>query len=140
MGKGPAIEIKFDHVHVKCHDINTTKGFYEKMFDARTIYEEKVENVSMAMLELGGTVIIIAEAGEKENLESPKSPRESIWVRYGIGHLGIRVNDLDGVARELKAKGAEFILEPRDIRKGVRIAFIKAPDDDVIEIVQRDDK
>jgi lactoylglutathione lyase len=138
MGKGPLIEFKFDHVHIKCQDINATKGFYEKMFDARTIYEEKVENVSMAMLELGGTVIIIAEAGEKENLESPKSPRESIWVRYGIGHLGIRVNDLDGVARELRAKGAEFILEPRDIRKGVRIAFIKAPDDDVIELVQRD--
>jgi hypothetical protein len=28
-------------------------------------------------------------------------------------------------------------LEPTDIREGVRIAFIRAPEDDVIEIVQR---
>ena len=124
-------------MHIKCHDINTIKDFYEKMFNAKTIYEGKLRNVPMATLELGGSVIIITEAGEGENLEWPKIPREGIWIRYGIGHFGVRVDDLDEAARELKAKGAEFILEPQDIRGGVKIAFIRAPDDDVVEIVQR---
>lgn len=137
MGKSSTIEFKFDHLHIKCRDINTTKDFYKKMFDAKTIFEEKVGNASMAVLELGGTVVIIAEPGEGEILEPPKSPRENVWIRHGIGHLGVRVDNLDEAARELKAKGAEFILEPRDFREGIRIAFIRAPDDDVIEIVQR---
>lgn len=137
MENSSAVRFAMDHVHVKCHDINMTKGFYEKMFNARTVYEGKLRGAATATLELPGAVIIISEAGEGEDLESPKSPREGIWIRYGIGHFGVRVDDLDEAARELKAKGAEFILEPQEVREGVRIAFIKAPEDDVIEIVQR---
>ncbi len=137
MGKSTAVKFTMDHVHVKCHDINTTRDFYEKMFNAKTIYEGKLRDVPTATLELAGSVIIITAAGEGEDLECPKSPREGIWNRYGIGHFGVRVDDLDEAARELKAKGAEFILEPKEIREGLRIAFIRAPEDDVIEIVQR---
>ena len=137
MGEGSTTKFAMDHVHIKCHDINATKTFYENVFDARTIYEGKVGTAPMAMLEIGGAVVTIVETEEGEHLESPKSPRKNIWVRYGIGHFGVRVNDIDKVSRELKEKGVEFIWEPRDIRKGVRVAFIRAPDDDVIEIVQR---
>jgi catechol 2,3-dioxygenase-like lactoylglutathione lyase family enzyme len=137
MGKSTAVKFTMDHVHIKCHDINKTRDFYEKMFNAKTIYEGKLRDVPTATLELAGSVIIITEAGEGEDLECPTSPREGIWGRYGIGHFGVRVDDLDEAARELKAKGAEFILEPKDIRERVRIAFIRAPEDDVIEIVQR---
>ena len=137
MEKGSTTKFAMDHVHIKCHDINTTKSFYENIFGARTIYEAKIGNTPMAMLEFGGAVITIVEAEEGEKLESPKGPRENIWVRYGIGHFGVRVDNIDEAARELKEKGVEFIMEPRDIRKGVRIAFIRAPEDDVIEIVQR---
>ena len=108
MGKSTAVKFTMDHVHIKCHDISATKGFYEKMFNAKTIYEGKLRDVPMATLELAGSVIIITEAGEGEDLECPTSPREGIWGRYGIGHFGVRVDDLDEAARELKAKGAEF--------------------------------
>ena len=137
MEKGSMSKFTMDHVHIKCHDIHATKSFYENIFGARTIYEGKIRNAPMVMLELSGAVITIAEAEEGEKLESPKGPRENIWLRYGIGHFGVRVDNIDEAARELKEKGVEFISEPREIRKGVRIAFIRAPEDDVIEIVQR---
>ncbi len=137
MGKNSKLEFKFDHVHIKCHDISSVKKFYEEMFNAKTIYEGKIRNAPMAMIKLDDTIINISEAGEGEILESPKKPRENTWIRYGIGHFGVRVEDLDEAARELRAKGAEFILEPREIREGVKVAFIRAPEDDVIEIVQR---
>jgi len=89
-------------------------------------------------MEIGGAPIIIAEAGEGEILDLQKEPKENIWIRYGIGHFGVRVDDLDKAARELRAKGAEFIWEPREMRGGVRAAFIRGPENDVIEIVQRD--
>lgn len=131
------MEFKFDHVHIKCHDVNVVKRFYEKMFSGRVVSEGMVRNASMVVIELGGTHIILTEPGDGEKLEPLKSPREDVWIRYGIGHFGLCVKDLDEAARELRAKGAEFIWEPREVRGGVRVAFIRAPEDDVIEIVQR---
>jgi len=138
MNLNSKVEFKFDHIHIKCHDINIVKKFYEEMFNANIVYEGKIGNAPMIMIKLGDTAINISEASGKEVLESSKKSRENIWIRYGIGHFGVCVEDLDEATRELKRKGAEFIWEPRDIRKGVRVAFIRGPEDDVIEIVQRE--
>ena len=130
------VDYRFEHVHVKCRDAQAAKDFYEKMFNAKTVYEGEVRGGRFFMMELGGTTLNLSEPGKGEELE-PLKPRKEVWIRYGIGHFGVRVKNLDEAVRELRAKGAEFIWEPRDIRQGVRVAFIKAPDDDVIEIVQR---
>lgn len=130
------VRYTFDHVHVKCHDINAAKRFYEEMFHAKTVYEGELRGARSIMMELGGTYLNLSEPGKGEELE-PLNPRKDVWIRYGIGHFGVQVKNLDEAARELRAKGAEFIREPRDIREGVRAAFIKGPEDDVIEVIQR---
>ena len=63
------------------------------------------------------------------------SPREP---HLGLDHFGFRVDNLDETAEELKRRGAEIVVEPRTIRPGVRIAFVRAPDDVRIELLQRD--
>ena len=40
------------------------------------------------------------------------------------------------VCAELKAKGAEFTVEPKTIRPGVRIAFVRGPQNVLIEIAR----
>jgi hypothetical protein len=45
---------------------------------------------------------------------------------------------MDDAAADLRAKNAEFICEPWEIRPGVKIAFIKGPDNISIELAQRD--
>ena len=44
----------------------------------------------------------------------------------------------DETVAELKRRGADIAVEPRTIRPGVRIAFVRAPDDVRIELLQRD--
>ena len=138
MTKRLEVEFTFDHVHIKCHDINKVKNFYKEMFNAKFVYEGKIRNAPIIMMKLGDVFINMSEASENEVLESRKEPREKIWIRYGIGHFGVCVKDLDVAFRILKEKGVEFIWEPREVREGVRVAFIRGPEDDVIEIVQRD--
>lgn len=130
-------KFKFDHVHIKCRDIKKAKRFYEEMFDAKTFFEGEIRNAPFIMMELGGAYINLSGTTEGEILERSNKPRENVWIRYGIGHFGIRVKDLEKAAQQLRNKGAEFVWEPRDIREGVRAAFIKGPEDDVIEIVER---
>ena len=52
-----------------------------------------------------------------------------------LDHLGWNFSDLDAAAVEMKAKGVEFTMEPRDYR-GIRISFVEGPDAVRIEVVQ----
>jgi len=55
----------------------------------------------------------------------------------GLDHFGLRVDNMDDAVAELKRRGASFKMEPRIIRPGVRIAFIEAPDNVRIELLER---
>jgi catechol 2,3-dioxygenase-like lactoylglutathione lyase family enzyme len=132
--------IKFDHVHIKCHDVNAAEKFYREMFNAKTVERYVIRDTQSIMMELGGTFIILTGTEKGEVLESSKKPRETPMIRYGLGHIGVCVRNLDEAAQVLREKGAEFLWEPRDSKGGrIRVAFIRGPEDDVIEIVQRND-
>ena len=137
MEKNSGVEFIFAHVHLKCRDIDAVKAFYEKMFHAKFLFEEKVRNGRVAMMELGGTFLHISETEPGEVLEASKEPRKSVWLRYGLAHFGFRVKDLDQAIQELKSKGAEFLGGIRHIREGVRVIYMRAPEDDLIEISER---
>ena len=136
--------VKFDHVHIKCHDVNNAEEFYKEMFDAKTIERYLIRNTPSVMMELGGTFIVLVNAEKGEVLETPKKreiPMTRSMIRYGLGHIGVRVKNLDEAARLLREKEAEFLVEPRDGSRGKksRIAFIRGPEEDVVEIVERND-
>ena len=50
------------------------------------------------------------------------------------------VSGIDAVAAELKAKGAEFTMDVRTIRPGLRICFLRGPQGISIELLERDAK
>jgi hypothetical protein len=47
------------------------------------------------------------------------------------------VDDLDAAAADLKSKGAVFSTEPHQLRPGLKIAFVRAPGDVRIELLER---
>ena len=129
--------MKFDHIHVKCRDLEKAVEYYERIFGAKIIARQGAGKSSMVRLNLGGNMLILSALGEDGDLIEPKI-REKTWVRLGIGHFGVVVEDLDKTVREMKSKGAKFLVEPREAQPGTRIAFVKGPEEDIIEILQRD--
>jgi catechol 2,3-dioxygenase-like lactoylglutathione lyase family enzyme len=129
--------MKFDHVHVKCRDLEKAVKYYERVFDAKIIMRQAPGRPPMVRLNLGGIMLILSAAEQKENLPEPEV-RKNIWSGLGLGHFGVVVEDLEKTVREMKSKGAEFLVEPRESQPGIRIAFVKGPEEDVIEIIQRD--
>ena len=87
---------------------------------------------SPALRELGGVNIFIApvEPGTSVN-PPPTTPYQ------GLDHFGLSVSNIDAVAADLKAKGAEFTKEPTTVRPGVRICFIRGPQGVSIELLDR---
>jgi catechol 2,3-dioxygenase-like lactoylglutathione lyase family enzyme len=126
-------EFTYDHVHLRSPDPDATAAYYERMFGAQVIRSVMSNGIERTDMNLGGVMIFIAQVGPEADIaEKP----EGSFV--GLDHLGLRVRNIDAVCEELKAKGAEFTIEPKTIRPGVRIAFVKGPQNVLIELPDRD--
>ncbi len=126
-------DFTYDHVHLRSPDPDATAAYYERMFGAKIIKSVMSNGLPRTDMELGGVMVFIAQVPADAALsEKP----EGSYV--GLDHLGLRVRNIDRVCEELKAKGAEFTVEPKTIRPGVRIAFVKGPQNVLIELLDRD--
>ncbi|MFL1462180.1 VOC family protein [Roseococcus sp. DSY-14] len=120
-----------DHLHFRSTDADAAAHFYVEMFGAtETGRAVQPKGNLRVMLDLGGLPIFLE--GVPEGTGAPPAP-----PFLGLEHLGLRVDDLEAAAAALKAKGVRFTLEPTEIRPGVRIAFVQAPDGVQVELLQR---
>jgi lactoylglutathione lyase len=119
----------FDHIHLRSPDPEATAQWYERMLGAEVIRSTQ-EGKARIDLRLGGQSIFIAQS-DAGVAAPPSSPYQ------GLDHFGLIVQGLDAAAAELKAKGVQFTLEPKQARPGVRIAFIRGPENVSIELLER---
>ena len=126
-------EFAYDHVHLRSPDPDETARYYERMFGAEIIKSVMSNGIPRTDMKLGGVMFFIAQVAEEASLA--QKPEGSF---VGLDHMGLRVRDIDKVCVELRAKGAEFTVEPKTIRPGVRIAFVRGPQNVLIELLDRD--
>ncbi|WP_137124435.1 VOC family protein [Roseomonas sp. HF4] len=116
----------FDHIHLRSPDPEATAAFYERIFGV-----ELKRSPQRIDFMLGGQAIFVSPITEPTTGEAPTAPYR------GLEHIGLAVKDIDGVTAALKAKGAVFTMEPTTIRPGVRICFLRAPENVSIELLER---
>jgi lactoylglutathione lyase len=122
----------YDHMHLRSPNAEETALWYERMFGAEVIRSVQSDGRPRIDLNLGGVSVFIAQVPPEQAVAPPPEP-----PYLGLEHLGLRVDGIDAVVAELKAKGAEFTVEPRTIRPGVRIAFLRGPQNVHIELLDR---
>ena len=123
----------YDHIHLRTKQTRAMAEYFEKMFDAKIIESVQSDGVPRIDLDIDGLMVFIAEVPADTDI--PASPREP---HTGLDHFGFRVDNLDETVAELKRRGADIAVEPHTIRPGVKIAFVRAPEDVRIELLQRD--
>jgi len=122
----------FNHIHLLTRNPKATAQYYNKMFGAKVIESTQSDGKQRLDVELGGlSIFILPVSPEQDTPASPPGPY------LGLDHFGLRVSNLDEAVAELKAKGAEFAVEPKTIRPGVRIAYVRGPENVRIELVER---
>ena len=122
----------FEHVHILSRDPKATAQYFHKMFDAKIIEAIEPDGKPRIDVEMNGLLIFIFLVGPEENL--PASPAG----RYvGLDHFGLRVDNLDEAVVELKRRGAEFVVEPFMKKPGLKISFIRGPENVRIELLER---
>ena len=124
----------WDHIHLRSPDPEATAAWFERMLGAEVI-RSTVEGKPRIDLKLGGADVFIMPVAPGDPVNpAPVTPYQ------GLDHFGLQVSGIDAVAAELRAKGAEFTMDVRTIRPGLRICFLRGPQGISIELLERDAK
>jgi lactoylglutathione lyase len=123
----------WEHIHLRSPDPEATALWYRDMLGAEMIRTPQQDGAVRIDLLLGG--------GQKVFIAPPNptaKPGPAPDAPYlGLEHIGLTVPDIDAAVAELKAKGVRFTLDPTTVRPGVRIAFLRGPENVSIELIQR---
>jgi lactoylglutathione lyase len=123
------VQYNFDHIHLRTPDMEATAAWYERVFNAKV--NRSIQNGAPRIdMVIGGANIFLI-ASDENSAPAPSAPYT------GLDHFGFIVEDLDAAYADLKAKGVRFTMEPKQLRPGLRISFIRGPEDVSIEILER---
>jgi lactoylglutathione lyase len=123
---------RVDHLHLISPDIERTKEWYCDVFGGKVTFEGQFKGNKVYYVDLNGfNIILIKRLPDEEPLPA------TIQSREGLDHFGLAVQDMDAAVRELKGKGVKFAVEPTQVRPGLRIAYVEAPDKVRIELSER---
>jgi lactoylglutathione lyase len=121
----------YDHIHIRSTDPEKTAAYYERMFEAEIIRTTQ-DGATRIDMKIGGANVFIAPVTAGSGVNPPP-----VTPYQGLDHFGLQVNDIDKVVADLKAKGAEFTMELKQARPGVRICFVRGPEGVSIEVLER---
>jgi catechol 2,3-dioxygenase-like lactoylglutathione lyase family enzyme len=121
----------WEHIHLRSPNPEATAEWYHDKLGAEVIRTKNSDGSTRLDLNLSGQKVFIAHADPMKTGASPSSPY------LGLDHFGMTVEDLEAAVKELKAKGVGFTMDPKEIRPGVKIAFLTAPQNVSIELIQR---
>ena len=125
----------YDHVHLISPDPLKTAQFYEEMFNAkRGAVRELDDGRTTVDLDLNGSRVLVMNPRAQPE-PTPSSPEPS----SGLEHFGIKTDNLEAAVAELKANGVQFKEEIREARPGIKMSFLWAPENVLIELLERSD-
>ena len=129
---------RINHIHLKAPDPKKTADWYVKAFNF-TILSDEVrvfgDRFIRCQSEDGGMGVNISGARTGEKL----GPGDAS-AHHGLEHFGFDSAGLEADIARLEGLGARLLEGPIQIPNGPRIAFLKAPDDVRVELIERPKK
>ena len=125
------MQLRFDHVHYRCRDVEKTRAFYCDVLGAEHLETATLAGRPVMKLRLGGTLLFFSPSAESPEFE------ESADQRLGAYHIAFFVNNHDEAVRYFKSRGAKFVREGVQASPTLKVAFIEAPDGMQVEIMEK---
>jgi catechol 2,3-dioxygenase-like lactoylglutathione lyase family enzyme len=121
---------RFHHLHIICKDLEKMISFFTKVLGATLVTRQKFGTADGASLDLQGFTVNLRVSREDDQLVGDASQS-----RYGYDHIGLEVEDIETVFKDLREQGFTFLVPPTEI-PDLKIAFFKGPEDITIELVE----
>jgi catechol 2,3-dioxygenase-like lactoylglutathione lyase family enzyme len=126
---------RINHIHLKAPDPRKTAEWYTKAFNFKIVSDETRvfgDRFIRCTSEDGGMAVNISGARTNEAL----GPGDAS-AHHGLEHFGFDSENLEVDIKRLEALGARLLEGPIQNPNGPRIAFLRAPDDVRVELVER---
>lgn len=128
--------MKILHAMIRVKDIEASMRFYSELLGLEKTHEIKLDDCTLHFLKGKDGDF---EIELTENFETPESGYTN---GNAFGHFALETQDMDAFDKKFKAftgeYGGEYIYEPFVMEEAQsKIAFIKDPDGNEIEIIQK---
>lgn len=125
---------RINHIHLKSPDPKALADWFVEAFNL-TIVSDTVRVFGDRFIGCD------SEDGMRVNISGARTGEQmgqgDADPHYGLEHFGFDVVDMDEEIKRLEGLGAVLADGPYDTGDGRKIAFIKAPDDIRIELIQQ---
>ncbi len=132
--------VKYTNSHTHLTGANPEKllDFYTRVMGGRIDREFLLGGSHKAWdVDLGGLLIRISDWSNCDEVLKKEYARARGRHQFGLHHLAMTVDDMDKAHTELKANGAEFVLPPKATGPTSKVAFVIAPENVLIELIER---
>ena len=135
------MSLAFDHVHLVSADPRAAANWYERVLGGEIVADYELREAPQINVRVGGMTVIIRgrRPGEEPATTQPMQhfAGYSSHNEWGTDHFGYTYRgDLRAFCEEIRAKGAEFAVEPWEFAPGALICYLAAPDGVSIELVE----
>ena len=127
------MKISMNHLHFRSAAPDSAAKWYCDNFGAEITSERPLSTTKSIQLELNGDhlMTISGRAEGEDPIAGTTEPR------YGLDHFGFETDDLMALSERLKANKVKFNCEPWTMPSGSMVAFVVAPDEVSVELIQR---
>ena len=126
---------RINHIHLKAPDPRKTAEWYVGAFNFKIVGDETRvfgDRFIRCLSEDGALAVNISGARTNETL----GPGDAS-AHHGLEHFGFDSENLEADIKRLEGLGARLLEGPIQNPNGPRIAFLRAPDDVRVELVER---
>src|SRR5262245_328311 len=125
---------RINHIHLKAPDPKKTAEWYVGAFNFKIVSDETRsfgDRFIRCQSEDGGMAVNISGARTGEKLGSGDAS-----AHHGLEHFGFDSQNLETDIARLERLGARLLEGPIQVPNGPRIAFLRAPDDVRVELIE----
>ncbi len=124
--------MKFLHSMIRVRNLEKALDFYTKLLGLKLTEERRLDDCTLYFL-------TDEESGVQVELTyNDETPEEGYVNGNAFGHFAFYCDNLDEFTNKVTSMGYEYLHEPFDLNgKGSKIAFIKDPDGNEIELIEK---
>ena len=124
--------MKFLHAMIRVKDIEKSMDFYTKVLNMKFDHKKRLDDCWLYFLTDEENTC------QLELTYNDETPVNGYENGNCFGHFAFSVESLEDFGKKLYDAGYEYLYEPFDLNgKGTKIAFVKDPDGNEIELIEK---
>ena len=124
--------MKFLHSMIRVKNIDESLRFYTELMGMSLSHKKRLDDCELYFLDDE------SKCCQLELTYNDETPQDGYENGNAFGHFAFAVDSLAEFGKKLTEMGYEYLYEPFDLNgKGTMIAFVKDPDGNEIELIEK---